>query len=108
MLLRSVQSSFQVAITEMESLISRYESEKNPPFDPATIPARLQFLARRIKLLQNLLQWRECAGEKYGVGALSTRLVENSIFPVAQSGWEVGGEESIRKVRNADDFRCWR
>jgi GC-rich sequence DNA-binding factor len=79
-------------------LISRYRTQDAARFDPEAIPARRRFLARRIKLLQNVIRWREYTGEKLDIGELCTKLVENSIFPVAQRGWDVGGEESIRKV----------
>jgi|ERR1700722_15144524 GC-rich sequence DNA-binding factor len=98
MLLKSGYTSFQQAVVETEALISRYLAHNNPRFDPDAIPARRRFLARRIKLLQNLLSWREYSGERFGVGELSVKLVEASIFPVARSGWEVGGEESLRKA----------
>ena len=98
MLLKSVQSSFQQVVVEMEILISQYRALNQPRFDPEAIPARQRFLARRVKLLQNILQWRQYTGEKFGVGELATRLVSNSILLVAESGWQVGGEECIRKV----------
>ena len=69
-----------------------------PRFDPQAIPARRRFLARRYKLLRNVLQWRKHAGDRYGLGNLATRLVTSSMIPVAESGWEVGGEEIMRKV----------
>ena len=69
-----------------------------PRFDPQAIPARRRFLARRHKLLRNILQWRKHAGDRYGLSNLVTRLVISSMVPAAESGWEVGGEEIMRKV----------
>ncbi|EJC98047.1 uncharacterized protein FOMMEDRAFT_97947 [Fomitiporia mediterranea MF3/22] len=67
-------------------------------FDPEAIPARRRFLSRRYKLLANLMRWRRYTGEKFGVGEAVSRLVRDCIHPIAVTGWEVGGEEFIRKV----------
>jgi GC-rich sequence DNA-binding factor len=104
MLLKSFQLSFQEAVTETEALVSQYRALSKPSFDPDAIPARRRFLARRIKLLQNIVGWRQYTGEKFGVGELITRLVDHSIMPLAESGWEVGGEESIQKVLDSSLF----
>jgi GC-rich sequence DNA-binding factor len=98
MLLKSVQISFQKALNETDGLVSKYMILNDPRFDPETIPARRRFLARRIKLLQNIIRWRKYTGEKFGIGELSTKLLTNCILPVAESGWDVGGEEYIHKV----------
>jgi len=60
--------------------------------------ARQRFLARLTKLVQNIIQWRKYTSERYGIGELATRLVNKCIAPVAESGWDVGGMESVRKV----------
>lgn len=37
-------------------------------------------------------------GEKFGLGILIKRMLENCFLDVAEGGWEVGGEELSRKV----------
>ena len=98
LLLKSVHTVFSAAVSTTESTLVPFLELNQPRFDPAAIPARRRFLARRYKLLRNLLQWRKYAGDRYGLGALATKLVSLNMLPVAESGWEVGGEEMIRKV----------
>jgi len=99
-LLKSVVKAFGTAITETESLVAKYTSPSHPvtSFDPEAIPARQRFLARRVKLLMNLLRWRKYTGEKFGEGLLVERLVEGCLLGVAEGGWEIGGEGVVRKV----------
>ncbi|KAI1794968.1 GCFC-domain-containing protein [Ganoderma leucocontextum] len=101
LLLKSVYTVFNAAVTETETALTPFLELNQPRFDPQAIPARRRFLTRRHKLLRNLLQWRKYAGDRYGLGNLATRLVTSSMFPVAESGWEVGGEEIMRKVAQA-------
>ncbi|KAI0373663.1 GCFC-domain-containing protein [Pilatotrama ljubarskyi] len=98
MLLKSVYTVFNAAVAATESSLTPFLELNQPRFDPAGIPARRRFLTRRYKLLRNLLQWRRYAGDRYGLGTLAARLVTSSMLPVAQTGWEVGGEELMRKV----------
>jgi len=67
-------------------------------FNPDAIPARRRFLNRRVKLVKSLLRWRKYTGERFGLGMMLAQLMERSIVPIAESGWEVGGEEIVRKV----------
>jgi GC-rich sequence DNA-binding factor len=48
--------------------------------------------------VQNIVRWRKYTGERFGIGELATRLVARCIAPVADGGWDVGGEECVRKV----------
>lgn len=98
MLLKSIHTAFQAAVTETESLVEQYTSSSHPRFDPESIPARRRFLARRVKLLRNLIRWRKFTGERFGVGALATRILKGCVLPIAEGGWEVGGEEIVKKV----------
>ncbi|KAH9936526.1 GCFC-domain-containing protein [Fomitopsis serialis] len=98
MLLKSVFTVFQGAVTSTDSVVSPYLALNQPRFDPEAIPARRRFLTRRYKLLRNLLQWRKYTGEQFGLGQLAQNLVDHDMLPVAEGGWEVGGEEYIRKV----------
>lgn len=93
-------NGFEKAVLTTETSITDYSSghQSRAGFDPASIPARRRFLNRRMKLLSNLLRWRKYMGERFGVGILIGRLVERSIINVAESGWEVGGQEIAQKV----------
>jgi GC-rich sequence DNA-binding factor len=53
-----------------------------------------------MKIIQNILRWREYTGEKFGIGGVIERLITASALPVAATGWEVGGESCARKVRS--------
>ncbi|KAI8994209.1 nineteen complex-related protein 2-domain-containing protein [Trametes punicea] len=101
LLLKSVHAVFAAAVAATEASLAPFLELNQPRFDPAAIPARRRFLMRMYKLLRNLLQWRRYAGDKYGLGTLATRLVKSSMLPVAETGWEVGGEEIMRKVAQA-------
>ncbi|KAL4245564.1 Intron Large complex component GCFC2-like protein [Abortiporus biennis] len=98
MLFKAVFIVFQKAVTSTNSTLERYLTLNMPKFDPEAIPARRRFLSKRRKLLTNLLRWRRYTGERLGIGALATTLVERSMLPMSESGWEVGGEEVMTKV----------
>lgn len=91
---------FQNAVTDTENLISKYDSVIKGPsqFNPEAIPARRRFMARRVKLLQNLLKWRKFTGEQHGIGLLIGQLVDGCVLNIAESGWDVGGEEVAKSV----------
>ncbi|KAF8073909.1 nineteen complex-related protein 2-domain-containing protein [Lyophyllum atratum] len=97
-LLKSIVTTYQTTITDTEALLAQFKAARRgaPGFDPEAIPARRRFLARRVKLLRNLLRWRKHTGERYGAGALAKRLAESCLLDVAASGWEVGGEDIAR------------
>lgn len=73
-------------------------------FDPQSIPARRRFLVRRLKLLTNLIKWRKHTGERFGLGETVTLLILRCLLPVSERGWEVGGEEILRKVRSGSEL----
>ncbi|KAI0647843.1 GCFC-domain-containing protein [Trametes meyenii] len=99
MLLKSAYMVFSAAVSASEATLAPFLALNQPPrFDPAAIPARRRVLARRHKLLRTLLQWRRYAGDAYGLGQLAARLVTGSMLPIAETGWDVGGEEIMRKV----------
>jgi len=99
MMFRSIQLCFQRAVVETEGSVLQYQALENIRFDPEAIPARQRFLTRRMKIIQNILRWREFTGEKFGIGGLIERSIITSTLPVAATGWEVGGEYCVRKVR---------
>ncbi|PPQ75513.1 hypothetical protein CVT24_013187 [Panaeolus cyanescens] len=109
-LIRSISSLFEKAISEGQTLLDTYNSSaKTLGFDPESIPARQRYLARRIKLLQNLLIWRRYVSSLGGgstsgavVSAVVTRLVDDllqgTILPISRGGWDIGGKEAAQKV----------
>jgi GC-rich sequence DNA-binding factor len=99
MLLKSVSLVFQAALDAEEKLIGSYLEANQPRFDPEAIPARRKYLNRRVKLVQTLLRWRKHYGKAPGIEGLVKRVVDVVIIPVADGGWEVCGEECLRKVR---------
>lgn len=44
------------------------------------------------------MKWRRYTKERDGLGLIVSSLLEDVLFPVAEEGWEVGGEEYVRKV----------
>lgn len=100
MLMKSVVNAFREAVTSTALLVRQcVDGNVRPPaFDPQAPPARRRFLARRLKLLRNLVRWRKYSGERFGVGELVTQLLRDCMLPIAESGWEVGGEDIMRKV----------
>lgn len=99
MLLKSVSLAFQAAVDAEDELIGSYLGANQPRFDPEAIPARRRYLNRRVKLVQTLLRWHKHFGKGSGIEGLVKRVVDVVIVPVADRGWEVGGEECLRKVR---------
>ncbi|EKM51607.1 uncharacterized protein PHACADRAFT_31439 [Phanerochaete carnosa HHB-10118-sp] len=97
-LLKSVLTVFQRAVESAETAVAPYLTLNRPRFDPESVPARQRFLARRQKLLNNMVRWRKYSGERFGIGMLITNLVSSCMLPVAESGWEVGGEERMKKT----------
>lgn len=99
MLLKSVLAAFQAAVDDEEQLLGPFLEVNQSRFDPEAIPARKRYLNRRVKLVQTLLRWRKHSGESCAVERLVKHTVDVFIVPVADGGWEVGGEECLRKVR---------
>ena len=96
---KAVITVFQRAVASAEGLLVQYKAHGySRPFDPEAIPARRRYIARHVKLLQNMLRWRRYTEERFGVGALVERLVEGVILYAAEGGWEVGGADLAGKV----------
>ena len=100
MILKSVHGVLDSATSNAEHLLSPFVKLNQPPFDPEAVLARKRLLARAIKLLENMSRWRKYAADKDAVGELCTRLVNGYILPIAESGWDVGGERKIRQASN--------
>jgi len=100
-ILKSVVTAFDRAVSELEESITKYITSHHrlPGFNPDSIPSRRRLLNRYTKLLKNMVRWRKYAKERFGIGALITRHVENCIVAVARTGWDVGGEEITLKAR---------
>lgn len=99
-ILKSVHAVFDSATSSAADLLSPFVNLNCPPFDPEAAPARQRLLCRAIKLLENMLRWHKYAGDKHAVGKLCARLVNDCMLPIAESGWEVGGEQKVRQVIN--------
>jgi len=97
-LLNTVLSVFQEAAFDAISLQNPYLALNNARFHPESIPARKRLLARRRKLLTNALRWTKYTGEDIDVGQLVDNYVRDCMLPVAENGWDVGGEDCMRKV----------
>ncbi|KAI0058268.1 hypothetical protein BV25DRAFT_1919473 [Artomyces pyxidatus] len=97
-LLKAVVTNFREAIGALDASQQPFLGLNNPPFSPEAIPARNRLLARHRKLLSNIVRWRGYAGGLFGIDELVIALVTNCMLPIADSGWEVGGEESMRQV----------
>ena len=65
-------------------------------FNLRNIPAWKRSLV--LQSLAIISRWRKYSGERFGIGMIMTNLVSNCMTPVAESGWDVGGEERMRKV----------
>lgn len=99
LLVKAVITPFRQAVeSTTKSLRPFLDLHKQARFDPEAIPARRRFLVRRSKLLSNLVRWRKYTGERFGAGELIGRIVSECMQPVAESGWDVGGEDIMRKV----------
>ncbi|KAF8327394.1 nineteen complex-related protein 2-domain-containing protein [Cantharellus anzutake] len=103
-LLKSINNPFREAIDVTSKLLSPALQGSNTKagFDPQSIPARRRFIIRRIKLLTNLLAWRKLVPDvpELGVDDAIRRLINDLIVPVANTGWEVGGEELLQKAKS--------
>ncbi|WRT69477.1 uncharacterized protein IL334_006463 [Kwoniella shivajii] len=67
-----------------------------PGFDPASRPAMERFVARRIKLIKHMAQWRREAPQE--TRELVIRLVGEVLRPVIGKAWDGGGREMAAKV----------
>jgi GC-rich sequence DNA-binding factor len=97
-MLKSVHTVFDSATSTAEDLLAPFVKLNHPPFDPEAAPARQRLLSRAVKLLENMLRWRKYTGDRHAVGRLCARLVNECILPIAESGWEVGGEGKVRQA----------
>lgn len=106
-LLGACLGPFRKAVDEAQVQLEPHlaPSQAPPAFDPESVPARIRYLSRIGKLLANLVAWRKYTGEKYGVGELIEKLLGRVMLPVAEGGWEVGGEDEMRRVRSSSKPR---
>jgi GC-rich sequence DNA-binding factor len=100
MFLKSVLGIFQDALNDISSLQDPFLALDKPPFHPEAIPARKRLLVRQEKLMTNIICLRRYTGSLFGIDEIVENLLLNCILPVARTGWDVGGEVSIRRVRN--------
>jgi GC-rich sequence DNA-binding factor len=98
MILKSVYSVFEHSISTAESLLAPFVALNRPIFDPEAISARRRLLRHASKFLDTLILWRKYTGETLGIGELCVRHMNNIALPIAESGWDVGGEEIAQEV----------
>lgn len=99
LLLKTVVITFISAVDADVALVGPYlERGSAMKFDPEAIPARQRLLTRRKKLVNNMIRWRKHNGDGIGIGEMVAKLVNGIMRPVAETGWEVGGEEIMQKV----------
>lgn len=98
MFLNTVLNVFQNAVNDFMSSQGPFLAKDNPPFHPEAIPARKRVLARRKKLINNIIRWRKYTKSLFGIDEVAKSFLVDCILPVAKSGWDVGGEECIRSV----------
>jgi GC-rich sequence DNA-binding factor len=98
MFLKTVLNVFQNAVNDFMSLQGPFLAKDNPPFHPDAIPARKRVLARQKKLIVNIIRWRKYTKSLFGIDEVAKSFLVDCILPVARSGWDVGGEECIRRV----------
>lgn len=117
-LVQAFVSRVQLAITQSQSLIApnlALLAQLSRAFDPSTFTARLHFLQRQYKLLENALKWRRFArsvrlsaraADEHFAGAgmlfdelLQRELVAKVMLPVIEASWSTGGQEIAIKVR---------
>ncbi|CAE6415638.1 unnamed protein product [Rhizoctonia solani] len=88
---------FRKAVNELHTQLGEYNLGA-AVFDPEGVPARTRYLAKVSKLVANLVAWRKYTGEKFGIGELIERVLSKVMLPIAEGGWEVGGEGILRKA----------
>ncbi|KAI0283947.1 nineteen complex-related protein 2-domain-containing protein [Russula aff. rugulosa BPL654] len=98
MFLKTVLNVFQNAVNDFMSLQGPFLAKDNPPFHPDAILARKRVLARQKKLIVNIIRWRKYTKSLFGIDEVAKSFLVDCILPVARSGWDVGGEECIRRV----------
>ncbi|KIK91590.1 hypothetical protein PAXRUDRAFT_149172 [Paxillus rubicundulus Ve08.2h10] len=98
MLVNSVHFVFNGTTSDLETLLAPFVGFNRPHFDPEAIATRQRLLSRASKLLEIMARWWKYAGEKSAIGQLCTRLVCKYVLPIAETGWEVGGELKVRQM----------
>ncbi|KEP54034.1 putative GC-rich sequence DNA-binding factor [Rhizoctonia solani 123E] len=96
-LLGACIAPFRKAVDELQTQLGTYTLGAGT-FDPEGVPARNRYLVKVSKLLANLVAWRKYTGEKFGVGELIERVLGKVMLPIAEGGWEVGGDDVLRKA----------
>ncbi|KAG2155910.1 GCFC-domain-containing protein [Suillus bovinus] len=98
MILKSVYSVFERSVTASETLIAPFVALNRPVFDPGAIAARRRLLCHASKFLDALIRWRKYTGEKSIIDDLCIRHMNNVVLPIAEGGWDVGGEEITQEM----------
>lgn len=67
-----------------------------PAFDPASRTSMARFVRRRLKLIKNILLWRQHSPNE--VRELVTRIVQDIVRPVLEKAWDGGGQDMVARV----------
>jgi len=86
-------------MNDISSLQDPFLALDSPPFHPEAIAARMRLLGRQEKLMTNIIRWRRYTGSLFGIDEVAKNLLLYCILPVARTGWDVGGEICVRRVR---------
>src|SRR6266404_3623827 len=98
-LFKTVLIVFQDAVNDLTSIQESFLTSDSAPFHPGAIAARSRLLAHQEKLVTNILRWRRYTKSLFGIDEVAKNLLVNGILPVARTGWEVGGQVYVQRVR---------
>jgi GC-rich sequence DNA-binding factor len=101
MFLKAVLGVFQNTVDGLRSSQDPFLALNKPPFHPGAIAARKRLLSRQEKLMTSIISWRRYTNSLFGIDEVVKNLLVNCILPLAMSGWEVGGEECVHRVRSS-------
>jgi GC-rich sequence DNA-binding factor len=91
-------------VDQITSNQKAYLELNRPQFDPEAIPARLRLLSHQRKLLANILRWKKFSGSFFGIDELVERVLSDVMLPIAETGWDVGGRDSMVEVSSYKRF----
>ena len=98
--------TFREAVESSEKTLIPFLERNQSLFEPESFSARRRFLMRRYKLVSNMVKWRKHTGERFGIGELVRKVIIDAMTPTARTGWDVGGQEIMRKVRFCVSLSC--
>lgn len=85
-------------MNDLASLQEPFLGSDSAPFHPGAIAARSRRLAHQEKLMTNILRWRKYTSSVVGLDEVLKNLLVKCVLPIAKTGWEVGGQDSVHRV----------